>query len=730
MKIFSIVSKVIGLLLFVGILIAGFTIPDKMINDYINEEDLTLEGYVPSENNNQIIRPGENDSNVPGDSEGDSNNSNNDNSDNSENENTPSTEPVSMYTVFLTTDAHCTVVSANPAIVMEGQNAEFTVVFENNYIVDSIEGGEYIGGKVVVNTCMSDRIISLSSKQKNVYYNFDYVQANEKDGIVTCSTETGRVLGNQTITLVATPTETAQFLGWSLNGTVVDGGVMISYAPTYTFILKEDIQLYPNFLKEGYAMVKYNLNGGVLTDDGVTNVIIEQYNLKIKPCVNLMGDTGIISRSGHTLLEFTTNPDGSGTAINPGGIADIPDSGMLELWAQWSEWNPAIEFDYSVSNNQVTITGFMGDGPVLSIPETIEGVPVTTVKAGAIKNCQFTTIVFPKSIRVVETGAVTGCKNLDIVYLFDTVTGMKDDWATNSNKYKNLRLNAAIAPTYVVNAESVATRWEYVLTRDTNKPMILLVGGSSCLYGFNSPLLEELLNNKYYVLNAGTNAGGTGMLYIEALSKFMQAGDIVCNVPEYSSNQNGGVDIVWRTFRATESCYNLYRYVDISRYTHFFSALSEFNTSNEARATRKGTTYQRTNTSLTHPNCDLAGTRTFINQTWGPIGVSASYMNSTRVGIINDTIAMVTSRNVKFYFSAAPVYSNDSSPTQANCNAYYQKATESLNCPVISNPWDYRFQYDDYNNSAYHLHSEAAKERTRILYNDLMKQFQKEANNS
>ena len=728
MKIFSIVSKVVGLLLFVGILVAGFIIPDKLINDYINEEDTTMDGYVPGlnggNNNNDSNddtdggnddQPGYDIPDLPGEGGSDS-------SDDKEDE----TKPVAIHTVFLTTDMHCTVVSANPAIVMDGQDAEFTVVFESNYIVDSIDGGEYIGGKVVVKGCVSDRIISLVTKQKNVYYNFDYETPNEKDGTVTCAAKPGRLLGNQTITLIANPAETAEFLGWSINGTVVNGGTMVSYSPTYSFLLKEDVKLYPNFLKEGYAIVKYNLNGGYLAADANTTVIVEQYNLKTKPCVNLLGDVGTITRAGHTLLEYTTEQNGGGTATNPGGVAKIPESGILEVWAQWSEWNPEVEFNYTVNSGKVTITKFLGDGPVLSIPAYIEGMPVTTINAGAVQNCNFTTIVFPNTIRTVASGAVSGCPNLEKVYMFDTVTAFSDDWATNSKKYTTLCLNAGMAPNYVVNAESVATRFEYLLTRNPNKPVIMCVGGSSCLYGVYSPVLEELLNYEYYVINAGTNAGGTGVLYMEALVNFMQPGDIIVNVPEYNANQNGGLDIVWRTFRATESCYNIYRYVDISKYTHFFSALSEFNTSSEARLNAKAKNYHTTNTSLTIPNCDLSGERFFQNQTWGTTGVSANYFTTARINTINNLIYHVNSKGVKFYYSVAPAYSNDSNPSQANCNAYYNKAVEVLECPVISNPWNYRFFYDDYNNSSYHLHTAAAKERTRRLAGDIQAQFDKE----
>ena len=64
---------------------------------------------------------------------------------------------------------------------------------------------------------------------------------------------------------------------------------------------------------------------------------------------------------------------------------------------------------------------------------------------------------------------------------------------------------------------------------------MILVGGSSSLYGYNTPALIEGLNSNGYdinALNCGTNASGTGMLYIEALSAFMQECDIVLNALE------------------------------------------------------------------------------------------------------------------------------------------------------------------------------------------------------
>ncbi len=634
-----------------------------------------------------------------------------------------------LITVTVISDSHSMILSENPRRIELGQTATFDLAFEDNYTLDTADGAYFYDGKLLVKGASEDVTVRLTTKVKNTFYTFSVADSDDPRGSIKCNVSEGQLFENQTISLSVTPRENSQFLGWSINGSMTDGGTMVSYGSNYTFKLTSDTILYPNYLEEGYAIIKYNLNGGTLVSDGVTDVIYTQFDTRIKPCVNLMANTGEFTRDGYTLLEYTTSADGSGTAINPGGLVAIPKSGILEVFAQWSEWSDAEHFEYEIVSGCATITAYLADEEEISVPASLGGYPVTTIAKGAFEGLSFKTLILPTTLRVIEDGGFAFCPNFDTLYIYDTFTGIKNEAFTRCGAFSNLRLNAGRLPAYTTNAESVATRLEKLYTRDPSVPVIMLVGGSSALYGFDSPAMEAALDNKYFVLNCGTNAGGCGMLYIEALSSFMQEGDIVVNVPEYGNVQFGDYTLYWRTFRATESCYNIYRYVDFSQYKNFFTAFTEFNTSSEARANLAGKSYNIKNTSLTYPNCDLNTTREYKNATFGNTNVYASLFTSggiDRISNFNRVISIVESKGVKYYFSCAPVYALGLNSTAADIQAYYDTACSSLACPVISHPKDYIFEYDQYFDSQYHLISSAATERSLRIAADILAQLERE----
>ena len=631
--------------------------------------------------------------------------------------------------ITLETDGNCTVVSSNPVYVKYGETAKFQVVFNENYQLGSTSA-LYKNGYICVEDCIKSASHYVTSKKINEYCSFDYELPASAEGNIVCNKTPGVYLSNQTITITAEPKGESKFTGWSVGGTVLDGGRMVSYSTSYSFKLNGDVKLYANFLKDGYSYIKYNLNGGTLSSDGVTDVIIAQINTAAKPCPNLMADTGEISRDGYTLLEFTTSKDGSGTAINPGGLVDIPDSGVLEVWAQWSKWTEASAFSFTQANGEITITKYNENQKTVSVPAYINGLPVTKISKNAFVNKDFDTLVLPKTILSMDSSAFSGCKSFNTLYIFDTFKSIPDDAFSNCKAFSNLRLNAGRNPSYPSNAESVATRLGYIMTREnySNKPIILLVGGSSSLFGFDSQYLEELLGNQYYVINCGTNAGGCGMLYIEALSSFMRPGDIIMNVPEFGNVQFGDPSLYWRTFRATESCYNIYRYVDFSKYKKFFSAMSEFNSSTEARANLSESSYEIKNTTLTDFNCDLNRNRVYSSRpAYSSISINKGLVTEERIKTFNEVISIVKSKGLKYYIGSAPVYNYKLNATDTSIREFVE-AMSAINAPYISDPNDYKYDDNMFYDSQYHLTTEGALLRTKQLSIDLITQFNKEKN--
>jgi hypothetical protein len=250
-----------------------------------------------------------------------------------------------------------------------------------------------------------------------------------------------------------------------------------------------------------------------------------------------------------------------------------------------------------------------------------------------------------------------------------------------------------------------------------DKPIMMLVGGSSTYYGYISTYLEELLDNEYFVLNCGTNAGMCGFLFMEGLAPYLREGDVIINAPEYGNVQFGTFDITWRTILATESCYNLYRNVDFSKYTGLFSSLSYYNKTYKSEG-YKGKDYHVTNKSMTYPNCDMAGVREYRNELYPGVGISKNHLTDERISNFNWLNRHLTELGIHYWMSCAPVYEIDA-PNDEALNDYYLFTNQVLDCDVISNPKDHVYKKELYYDQQYHHTTEGALERTKRVAEDI-----------
>ena len=92
--------------------------------------------------------------------------------------------------------------------------------------------------------------------------------------------------------------------------------------------------------------------------------------------------------------------------------------------------------EYSIENDEVTITDYTGNATDVVIPAEIDGYPVTTIGAEAFKSCShITSITIPPSIDKIEADAFNGCSNLTAVYIEDIVSWMQIDFGWYTHEY-------------------------------------------------------------------------------------------------------------------------------------------------------------------------------------------------------------------------------------------------------------------------------------------------------
>jgi hypothetical protein len=85
------------------------------------------------------------------------------------------------------------------------------------------------------------------------------------------------------------------------------------------------------------------------------------------------------------------------------------------------------QFDYTTNNGAITITGYSGLGGAVNIPDTINGLPVTSIGVYAFYYCtSLTSVAIPSSVTNIGDYAFTYCTGLRSVTIPSKVTHIGD----------------------------------------------------------------------------------------------------------------------------------------------------------------------------------------------------------------------------------------------------------------------------------------------------------------
>jgi uncharacterized repeat protein (TIGR03803 family) len=77
------------------------------------------------------------------------------------------------------------------------------------------------------------------------------------------------------------------------------------------------------------------------------------------------------------------------------------------------DWDPLSQCIYFVTNGAITVVGYSGTGGVMTIPSTIDNLPIVDIASNAFASVSgLTSIVIPSSVRSIDAGAFSGCQNL------------------------------------------------------------------------------------------------------------------------------------------------------------------------------------------------------------------------------------------------------------------------------------------------------------------------------
>ncbi len=541
--------------------------------------------------------------------------------------------------VMVSLDGGATVEGDNPVDVPRGSDVEFTITLKSGYVFKSVDVGEYNQA-----TCK----LKLNNVTKNTNVNFETTESDiDTSEFVTFklskgdSKDSSDLLHNVeyqagTVVKLTAGNNSKNFLGWTVGGTLKEGGRFISASRTFSYALSgadgymEDeakvVRVCSNYLDADRYVI--DSNGGTVDtssvnftnteyytaslSDGKVEIVLGSKYLSYMESASTFYDDGTFTKEGYVLKEYNTKADGSGESFSIGSKFSLVTltEGVPTLYCIWAKDTEHTDFTYvpvrfnfptDVTASKaphwvqdgIMITEYTGNDRTVVIPETIDGYTVTAIDAGAFTNKEIETLVMGRRMLRVEDGAFVGCSSLSTVYYPDGLYYMRDeafDSATYTS-FKNLYVNATLAPRALGNegGGSFATKLSRLIS-SSYMNRIIAVAGSSTYQGLGTRYMETLFEDEYRVINLGTTRTTNGIIYLEAMQNYAHEGDVILFAPENSAYMMGERELYWKTIRDLEVMNNFYRCIDISNYTCVFDSLTDYNAT---RYTRNGGRYEK-----------------------------------------------------------------------------------------------------------------------------------------
>lgn len=587
----------------------------------------------------------------------------------------------------------------------------------------------------------SDVVISIDSDEPTTSDNgviFSLVY-DGTDGSAYSDSPEGYYRPGTEITAHATSVDGMAFYCWTTGDYLLNGGELASYDKDYTFTLEEETRLYANYRSHDTALVLYYGNGGIHAPTG-QEYYWDEFDLSYYLYPNTLADMNNFVREGHTLIGYNTEPDGSGEFYNVGGKAFEDTDAVIELYCIWSVQDPLEDFEYIYSERYGGwyISAYNGKDDIVSIPSAYEGAPVVGVAAGTFSgNKDITCLIFPSTMRYIENFSCDNMENLYMVFLYDSLDYIVDECFENDTSLTVCYFGAATAPRFSTWMNNHSKKVEIMALHRDVSPKMICIGGSSTTYALDAELLEESISRDYLVLNCGSNGANLFNMTSEWAMHFMNEDDMLLHIPEYSFWQLGGVECRWESYRSFESCYNVFSWVSVNKYTEFFTAFGEYL---DARRNMTEMTYEDYTSTLA-PNgyYNDHGTLNVVTRANGSpdfwsgrsIYFSDAWLYDFMVYYTNLQYWKLDEMGVDYALAFTPLNRNSlyDYQTEEGLNDFVEYLDTFLNVDVVGHLTDYiySFQPEIFFDDDYHLCADGRNTYTLMLAEDLNEYFASDA---
>ena len=475
--------------------------------------------------------------------------------------------------------------------------------------------------------------------------------------------------------------------------------------------------------------ITYHANGGTLRGQSAESLTREITYAHRRE--NSLQGTVWFYRDGYTLTGWNTEPDGTGIAVGLGGRFDAERCGTL--YAQWSPWNEAGDFDWLVTADRAEVTGYHGAGDTCVIPEVCDGRPVRSIGQDAFTGTRLSCLILPPSLRTVSEGAFSGC-DIGRLVLYDSLETVSDA-CFEECMVGTLIVHAAVSPVYSGSYFATFQDKLDALRELLGKRKLVLSSGSSGRYGYDSGMLAAAFPELSPV-NMGVYAYTGALPQLCLILPLLDEDDVLLYAPEFDAvrEQFCVSDRLDAGFWAMmEANYDALLSLDLRRFEGVFDSFGE---------------YQRVRKRMPRGGYELSPSNYDDDGNYYPFSTYNRYgdfilprpdgdsdarlrhniadytldsFSAETVGCLNEALAPFLEKGVIVYFSYTPRNSasltEKSTPdARAALDAFLR---ERLAVPVITRmedslmPGRYFWLIDS------HLSTHGAKLRTEQLINDL-----------
>ncbi len=564
-------------------------------------------------------------------------------------------------------------------------------------------------------------------------------------GFITTNVDGVSVAKGSMVTLNIIPKEGAVFLGWTMGVPIEKNAEIISTDEQVTVEITDHVYVFANF--DGSGMVKeeempempdkdediltiyYNNNGGDIMEGGKVAVeTVFENSYWTMPYGR--EDDGTLTREGYVLLGYSPAPELEGELIRPGYKYDVPvEDDKFMMYCIWQQETNAADFTVADDGtDKVKITAYNGSDEVIYIPRIIDGKTVTRIADGAFAgNTAIREVHVTPSVLYVEENAFADCANLTTVTLYDNLKQLSDE-SFSGSPVQTVRLCAAKTPRYTTSFETFGIKYERLM-HTMGEERIIIVAGSSAVFGIDSDYMESLFQNDYTVINYGTNANMNIVFYLDAILPHLTEKDTVIFAPEqygpFAYHTNGNPQLPAVTLQGISTSYNLFENIDVSDYTEVFDGIGQY--CNESYKMPEANWDDHNMYVDIYGDHDwLSGALNSENFRYGANGefrFNETVIPEEFIPNLNRVIDEAVDTGATILFSFPPVNRNNiekESLDSESYDYYNQWIADTVHCRLISDVRDFIYNGKYFANTDYHLNAVGRELHTTQVAKDII----------